>query len=109
MDHYQRLDLATDQLEQMIQQPNQPAKLVVRWLNLLADLQIRSRADFQTVHQTLQRIVDRDPNLAAAEMARHRQALLKLELKANESRQEVKLGTYEQNIGLKQGRAPHFP
>src|SRR5258706_1331280 len=41
-DHYSRLDLASDQLEQMIAQPNQPGRLVVHWLNLLAALQIRS-------------------------------------------------------------------
>ena len=46
-DHYGRLDLATDQLEQLIQEPNQPAKLVVHWLNLLADLQIRGGADLR--------------------------------------------------------------
>jgi hypothetical protein len=108
-DHYARLDLASDQLEQMIQQPNQPAKLVVRWLNLLADLQIRSGVDYATVHQTLQRIADRGPNLAAAEIARNRQALLKLELKANEKKEGVKLGTYEQNIGLKRGGPPRLP
>jgi tetratricopeptide (TPR) repeat protein len=102
-DHYKRLDLATDQLEQLIQEPHQPAKLVVHWLNLLADLQVRSGADYETIRQTLQRIVDRDPNFAGAEIARHRLALLKLELKAKEKSQAVKLGSYEQNIGLKQG------
>jgi len=30
--HYQRMDLATEQLEQLIQQPKQPAKQVVKWL-----------------------------------------------------------------------------
>jgi len=104
-DHYERLDLATGELEQLIGQPNQPAKLVAHWLNLLADLQVRHGADYETVYQTLQRIIDRDPNVAAAEIARHRQGLLKLELKANEKKQAVKMGTYEQNIGLKQGRA----
>jgi tetratricopeptide (TPR) repeat protein len=102
-DHYKRLDLATDQLEQLIQEPHQPAKLVVHWLNLLADLQVRSGTDYETIRQTLQRIVDRDPNFAGAEIARHRLALLKLELKAKEKSQAVKLGSYEQNIGLKQG------
>ena len=105
-DHYARLDMAADQLEQMIGQPNQPSRLVVRWLNLLADLQIRSGADYETVRQTLQRIIDRDPNLAAAEIARNRLALLKLEMKAKEKNQSVKLGSYEQNIGLKQGSLP---
>jgi tetratricopeptide (TPR) repeat protein len=102
-DHYGRLDMATNELEQMIEQPNQPARLVVHWLNLLADLQIRSGAGFEAAQQTLQRIVDRDPDVAAAEIARHRLALLKLEMKSKEKSQGVKLGSYEQNIGLKQG------
>ena len=103
-DHYGRLDMATDQLEQLIQAPNQPAKLVVHWLNLLADLQIRGGAAYETARDTLQRIVDRAPNLAAAELARHRLALLTLELKAKTTSQAVKLGSYEQNIGLKRER-----
>jgi tetratricopeptide (TPR) repeat protein len=103
---YGRMDMARDQLEEMIAQPNQPGKLIVHWLNLLADLQIKSGADYETVSGTLQRIIDRDPNLASAEMARHRMALLKLELKANAKKQGVKLGSYEQNLGLKQG-LPH--
>jgi tetratricopeptide (TPR) repeat protein len=102
-DHYGRLDLAANELEQMIQQPNQPARLVVHWLNVLADLQIRGGAGFEAAQQTLQRIVDRDPKAAAAEIARHRLALLKLETKSKEKSQAVKLGSYEQNIGLKQG------
>ncbi len=88
----------------MIQQPNQPARLVVRWLNLLADWQVRGGADYDTVRQTLQRIIDREPRLAAAEIARKRLELLKLEFKAKEKNQPVKLGVYEQNIGLKGSR-----
>jgi tetratricopeptide (TPR) repeat protein len=104
--HYTRLDLAADELEQMLAQPNQPARLLVHWLNLLADLQVRAGADYETVRQTLQRIIDRDPNLAPAEIARKRMALLKLELKANRNQQPVKLGAYEQNIGLRKGPTP---
>ncbi|HEY5911586.1 MAG TPA: hypothetical protein VJA21_13385 [Verrucomicrobiae bacterium] len=103
-DHYHRLDMAADQLEEMIQLPNQPARLVVRWLNLLADLQIRSNVDYETIKATLQRIVDLYPNLAAGETARKRIELLKLELKALQKSEPVKLGTYEQNIGLKRSR-----
>ena len=100
-DHYGRLDLATGELEQMIGQPNQPGRLVVHWLNLLADLQIRSRASFETVQQTLQRIVDRDPKAAPAEIARNRLALLRLEMKSKGPTEAVKLGSYEQRLGLK--------
>ncbi len=113
-DHYHRLDLATDQLEQMIQLPSQPSKQVVRWLNLLADLQIREGLDYEAVRKTLQRIIDLDPKLAAAETAGKRIALLKLELKAKQQQQAVKLGAYEQNLGLKApdqvyGRASKHP
>ncbi len=107
-DHYQRLDLAADQLDQLIELPNQPAKGVVHWLNLLADLQIRHGADYDTVRQTLERIVDRYPDHAAAGLARSRMDLLKLELKGKVKNQDVKLGTYEQNIGLKHGAPKHY-
>ena len=102
-DHYGRMDLATGELEEMIAHPHQPGRLVVHWLNLLADLQVRHGADYEAVRETLQRIVDRAPDGAAAELARHRLALLKLEMKSNDKSQAVKLGTYEQNIGLKRG------
>ena len=102
-DHYGRLDMAAGELEQMIGQPNQPGRLVVHWLNLLADLQIRHGVGYEGVQQTLQRIVDRVPDGAAAGLARNRLALLKLEMKSKDNSQAVKLGTYEQNIGLKRG------
>jgi hypothetical protein len=102
-DGFERLDLAADQLTQLIEQPTQPGKLVVHWLNLLADLQVRHGANYDTVRQTLEQIIERYPNLAAAETTRHRLALLKLELKSKEKSQAVKLGSYEQNIGLKSG------
>ncbi|MGO8931559.1 MAG: outer membrane protein assembly factor BamD [Limisphaerales bacterium] len=103
VDHYRRLDLATGELEQMIQQPNQPGRLVVHWLNVLADLQIRGGAGLEAVQQTLQRIIDRDPKAAAAEIAQRRLDLVRLEMKPKEMGQAVKLGSYEQKIGLKRG------
>lgn len=102
-DHYQRLDLAKDQLEQMIAAPGQPARKVTHWLNQLADLQIRHGADLATVQQTLQRILDQDPEAPAAQIARTRLAQLKLEIKGREKTTGLKMGTYEQNVGLKHG------
>ena len=102
-DHYQRLDLAAGELEQLIAEPNQPSKRVAHWLNLLADLQVRHGADYDTVRGTLEKIVERFPDLAVAEMARTRLGRLKLELKGHKETPDVKLGVYEQNIGLKYG------
>jgi tetratricopeptide (TPR) repeat protein len=105
-DHYGRLDLAVDQLDQLANQPNQPGKLVVRWLNAIADLQIRHGAEIGAIEQTIQRIIDLDPESAAANIARNRMATLKLELKGKRTNEPVKMGSYEQNIGLKQSRNP---
>jgi outer membrane protein assembly factor BamD (BamD/ComL family) len=105
-DHYGRLDLATAQLDQLIAHPNQPPRQVVHWLNLLADLQIRHSGDPELVRQTIQRIADRFPDTAAAQIARNRLDHLALEFKSKQKSQAIKLGSYEQNIGLKQG-SPH--
>jgi tetratricopeptide (TPR) repeat protein len=100
-DHYGRLDLAADQLEQIITIAHQPAKHVVHGLNLLADLQVRLTGDIDVARQTLERIVEMFPKTAAAENARHRIAYLKLEMKPHEKSQAIRLGSYEQNLGLK--------
>jgi tetratricopeptide (TPR) repeat protein len=98
---YKRLDLATDQLEQLIASPNQPPKRVVHWLNVLADLQIRNDLDYESVRATLERIIELFPKTAAADVAASRITHLKLELKAKEQKPTIKLGNYEQDIGLK--------
>ena len=100
-DHYQRLDLAAAELEQLIQTPNQQAKHVAHWLNLLADMQLRLGSDIAAAKQTLERIIEMFPSMAAAENARNRIAFLKMELRKNEKSQALKLGSYEKNLGLK--------
>jgi tetratricopeptide (TPR) repeat protein len=105
-DHYQRLDLATDELKQLIEHPNQPPKRVAHWLNLLADLQVHHGADYDTVRRTLELIIARFANSAVADRARTRLAHLKLELKAQQETPGVKMGVYEQRLGLKRGPPP---
>lgn len=102
-DHYRRIDLAADQLEQMIDQPNQSPRLIAHWLNLLADLQVRCGVDYDTVRQTVQRIIDRDPSAPVAQIARNRLDRLRLEFKSRQENQSVKMGSYEQKLGLKEG------
>ena len=105
--HYQRLDLATIELAQLINEPNQPPRHVAHWLNLLADLQIRGGADYDTVRQTLEKIIEHFPDMAVADLARSRLAYLRLEIKGQKQETPgTKLGVYEQNIGLKH-RSPH--
>jgi tetratricopeptide (TPR) repeat protein len=98
---YGRLDLAVDQLEQMIQLPNQPQRHVVRWLNLMVDLQARFAADMEQARGTLQRICDQFPGTAAADNALKRMVHLNLQARGKQKSQALQLGSYDQNIGLK--------
>ena len=100
-EHYQRLDLATEQLEQLIQQPNQPAKLQAHWLNLLAGLHIKYGSDYELARGALQRIIDFHSGSALASQAEQRLAHLKLDLKGKEKGRVVQMGSYDQNIGLR--------
>lgn len=74
--HYRRLDLAAEQLEELISQPRASPRQVVRWLTLLADLQERLGHDWAAARQTLERVGQRFPNSAAAEAAKWRLARL---------------------------------
>ena len=105
-EQFQRLDLAESQLEQLIQYPNQPAKQVVKWLNLLADLQVKHGGTCDVARATLQRIIDLYPDAAAANVTRNRIERLRLEFKGKEKSQAVTLGSYEEDLGLKR-RLPH--
>jgi hypothetical protein len=103
--HYKRLDLATLELNQLINEPNQPPKLVAHWLNLLADLQIAWRRGLRTVRRPgkNRRRVSRtagggNRTVAAGPFETGNQ-------RAKET-PGAKLGVYEQNIGLKCG-SPH--
>jgi tetratricopeptide (TPR) repeat protein len=109
-DHYQRLDLAVAELAQMINTPNMPPKRVAHWLTVLANLQIRHGADYDTIRSSLQKIVDAFPNLPVAQSAQSRINHLNLELKGRQKAEtpNVKLGVYEQNIGLKYGAPNQF-
>ena len=100
-EHYQRLDLAESQLEQLIQYPNQPAKQVVKWLNMLADLQVKHGATYDMARATLQRIIDLYPDAGFTNVAQNRIERLRLEFKGQEKSQAVTLGSYEDDLGLK--------
>ncbi len=101
LEGFQRPDLAAEQFEQLIAQPNAPAGEIVKWLNMLADVHLNGAGDFAAAQATLQRIVARDPEAPAAAAARRRLALLNREVQAKRQSQVVKLGSYEQRLGLK--------
>jgi tetratricopeptide (TPR) repeat protein len=101
-EEFQRLDLAADQLEQLIGLPAEPPKHVARWLNLLATLHIKVAQDVAAAERALRRIIERFPGGALADMAVSRLASLQSELKSSQKSPTKTLGAYEKDIGLKQ-------
>lgn len=100
-EQFQRLDLAAEQLEQLIAVPEETPKHVARWLNLLATLHIRCAKDRLSAEAALRRIIHRFPESAMAEIAKTRLASLPFELKAGEETQSKRLGVYQKDLGLK--------
>jgi tetratricopeptide (TPR) repeat protein len=106
---FKRLDLATMELAVLINETRHSAKQIAGWLNLLANFQVELGADVATVRETLQKIVDRFPELPLALVTQRRLARLESEFKGRIETPDVKLGTYEQNIGLKYGNPAQKP
>jgi tetratricopeptide (TPR) repeat protein len=100
-DHLHRLDLAVDQLEQLIAFPHETPRNIVHWLNLLADLQIRCGKDLAAAKLALRRIIERFPSPALSEPALARLAAMGYEMKSGQPTELKTLGHYEKNIGLK--------
>ncbi len=100
---FQRLDLATMELSQLIDEPRHSPKQITNWLNMLANYQFELGADQATVRATLEQIIERFPDLPLAETTRRRLERLNGDFKGKEKTPGVALGVYEQNIGLKYG------
>jgi outer membrane protein assembly factor BamD (BamD/ComL family) len=99
-DHYHRMDLASDQIEQLISTTGAGQKEVTRWLNLLADLHLRVDQDRSGAEAALRRVVSLYPKSAVASQAETRIAYLDSEMLKNKTSQALKLGSYEDNMGL---------
>ncbi|HEX4121385.1 MAG TPA: tetratricopeptide repeat protein [Verrucomicrobiae bacterium] len=104
-EQFQRVDLAADQLDQLISLPGETPKHVARWLNLLATLHIQVAHDEENARKALQRIIQKFPKSSHAEVAARRLAGLRLELNSSVLTASKALGAYEKDIGLKKPAA----
>lgn len=101
-EYFKRLDLAAEQLEQLMSMPSETPKHVARWLNLLATLHVKVGGDLAAAERTLRRIIDRFPDSASATQAFERLASLNSEMRATQKPTLKTLGHYEKNLGLRQ-------
>jgi hypothetical protein len=99
----QRVDLAADQLEQLITFPNETPAHIARWLDLLATVHVLHGRNLEAAENALRRVIERFPNTALASQANARLATLPTELRAGETAIFKQMGVYEKGLGLKPG------
>lgn len=102
---FSRLDMATLELRELIETPNLPVKQTVRWLNLLATLQVKLGADEATVRGTLKEVISRFPKTTFSEVAARRIEQLGNEFRLLKQTPSKKLGVYDQEMGLRRKSA----
>lgn len=101
LDPLGRIDLATNQLECLLAETQVPTRHVVRWYNELADLQLKGAEGVPLARTTLERLAARFPGTPYATQAEARLRHLVFDEKAKVSTRTVKLGQYENNLGLR--------
>jgi outer membrane protein assembly factor BamD (BamD/ComL family) len=99
--HYRRIDLAIEQLQELLKSSHASQRRMVHWLNMMADIQVHDAGNVEQARAALQRVIDLFPDTPSAENARQRITRLNLEAQGKQKSQVVRLGSYEQNIGLK--------
>ena len=102
-DFYGRTNLAVEQLEMLVAMPSQPARKVAEWLTRISDWHARDPETLPLAKVALQEIVDRYPDTAQAVAARSRLSTIGRVVRTRQRTATLKLGEYEQNIGLKPG------
>lgn len=100
--HFRRADLANEQFEQLVNLPRQSEKVVAGWMNLWADIHLGTFDDLSAARAVLVRLRDRFPGTIWADSAHLRLARIGTETGGAPLPKTLKIGHYEQNIGLKQ-------
>lgn len=93
--------LAVEQMECLLRQPGHEKQNIVRWLNLIADYHIRLGHNLVAAEAALAQIERKYPGSPAATQAERRKMLLSRELKGNEKSRDIRLGSYEKDLGLR--------
>jgi tetratricopeptide (TPR) repeat protein len=95
---------AVVELEILIGQPARPPRMTARWLNLLADVYLHRVGDVDAGRAALRRITLKFPESGLAENAQHRIDCLSVETAGKKTSRTIKLGSYEDDLGLKGSR-----
>ena len=100
MDELGRPDLAHQELEALIATPGQRDRDIVRWINLTADAHLKSPEGLEGARLALQRIIERFPGSAGAQLASQRLSVIQRDISVHRPEETLKLGPRLGNIGL---------
>ncbi len=102
LDHAKQPAKAAEQYDHLLALPGTTIRQKTAWLNKIADIQVKSGESHETVRATLERVIALDPKAAPAARAQQRISYLNIELRgANRKTEKLQLGSYEEDIGLK--------
>jgi tetratricopeptide (TPR) repeat protein len=96
-----QLDEGIAQMNYLIALPHQPQMQIMRWFQIIVDLQMRLCPDKEPARQTLRRIIEMFPEGAAADRARDNLTRLADPSVPKPISQPVALPAYERYLGLK--------
>lgn len=95
---------AQEQLEQLVEAPDATERDVARWLNLMADIHLRSPSGLADARLALGRLMERLPGSLAAEAAERRIALLRVEAGSGPEEPRIRIRQKVGNVGLETPR-----
>mgnify|MGYP002855881278 FL=1 len=99
--------MALKQYEYLLELPGTTIHQQTAWLNKIADIQLKIGESYETIRATLERIIALDPRAAPAARAQQRISYLPIELRsANRKTKRLKLGSYDDELGLKNNYNP---
>ena len=104
-----RVDLAVDQLEQLIALTAESPRHIAQWLNQLATVHARFGGNLAGAQQALRRLIERFPKSGMAEAAATRLASIATEVQGSKVTASKTIGSYEKQIGLKKKYGPPDP
>lgn len=91
-------------LEELVAAPGVHDRDVARWLNIMADIHLRSASGVADARMALGRLIARMPGSPAAEAAERRIALLRVEAGGGAEAPRIRIRQRTGNVGLETGR-----
>ena len=100
-DHKKEWEMAIKQYELLISMPGASTKQKVEWLNKIVDIKVKSGTRLEEITPILDRVVNINPESAAANRAQSRIMHLPIEIRvANKKKVPLKLKQHDEDLGL---------